>query len=136
MVDPLRFVSVHRRIDHPFSVADREEIHPRIVEFAGDARPQNSLSGIFNDAVAFSERFRSEHAAAVDGRFPDGYTGTARALNSRTLRSRLFCHVLIRRHRELCVGGDRVSSRKARRQRARLERIGNCGLAFSVLKSP
>ena len=66
MVDPLGFIPANRRIDHPFTVADCEKIHSKIIEFCGNTRPSNAPASVFNNALAFPKRFRREHATAMD----------------------------------------------------------------------
>ena len=65
MIDPLRFVPTDRRVNDGAAVADSEIIYPLLIEVAGNSRPRNALTGVLDDALAFPERFRREHAAAV-----------------------------------------------------------------------
>ena len=67
MIDPSGLVSIHRRIDHPFTVADGKEVDAGIVEIFRNAGPSDSAAGVFDNALAFAKWFRRENAAAVDG---------------------------------------------------------------------
>src|SRR6266480_2360972 len=71
MIDPLRFVSTNRRINHFLVVIEPEVICLRIVEVFGNCRPQNAPAGILNDFLALSDRRRGKNAATVHRRTPD-----------------------------------------------------------------
>src|SRR5205823_5815005 len=45
MIDPARFVSARRRVDHILSIVEAEQECMRVVEIVRDFLPQNSFSG-------------------------------------------------------------------------------------------
>ena len=69
MIDPLRFVSADRGIDHFSFVIESKIISARIVKIFRNIRPQNPPPGVFDDEGAFPDRPGGKNAATVDRRF-------------------------------------------------------------------
>jgi hypothetical protein len=65
MIDPLRFVSSNRGVDHPFAIANPEKVHPRILLVVGNRRPQNAATSVFDNSFASPKRFPRKNAATM-----------------------------------------------------------------------
>ena len=68
MIDPLRLVSTDAGIDDCFPIVEPEIVHPWIVQVLRDARPENAAPGVFDNELAFPERFRGKNTATVHAR--------------------------------------------------------------------
>lgn len=69
MIDPACFVSADGGIDHFFFVIETEIVCARVIEILRNIRPQNTASGVFDDARVFADRSDRENAAPVHRRF-------------------------------------------------------------------
>ena len=69
MIDPACFVSADCGIDHFFFVIESKIVCARAIQVLGNIRPQDTASGVFDDARVFSDRRGRKNAAAMHWRF-------------------------------------------------------------------
>src|SRR4051812_43025131 len=69
MVDPPRLVTANLGIYDFFAVVYSKQKRVCLIDIIWNISPGNATPGIFDDALSFSNPFRSKHTAAVDWRF-------------------------------------------------------------------
>ena len=112
MIDPLRFVSPDRRIDDFFFVIESEIICTQVVQVIRNIRPQNTASGIFDDARAFADRSGRKNTAAVHRRFADLQMFSDAILRSGVARPCSFLPLLLLGHLRLKMGVGRRNANR------------------------